>query len=77
MGALGGGRTIQLWVPAKGPVTWPDRSPAGTYIGTKRYRHVVEDGDRICVAVHGIAARVCHPKQTAKQETGMAYLADD
>lgn len=68
-----GGDPVKLWIPKPGPVTWPDGAPAGTYRGDKRYHDVVERGDRICVAVTGIAERVCHPKRTTRTATGYAW----
>ena len=73
---MGGGGQIKVWVPAAGPVTWPDGTPAGKYTGSKRYRNVVENGDRICVNVNGIAELVCHAKKTAKQEMSSRFVAD-
>jgi hypothetical protein len=69
-GMIGGGAQVPVWIPKAGPVTWPDGTPAGNYTGSKQYQTVVENGDRICVKVSGIAEHVCHDKKTAT--TGMA-----
>ena len=66
IGSIGG--RIKVWVPKPGKVTWPDGSPAGRYTGHKKYRDVVEQPDRICVRVGGIAELVCHDKKTTKTE---------
>ena len=76
VGVMGGGGQVQVWVPASGPVTWLDGTPAGTYNGHKRYKDIVEDGDRICVRVKGVAERVCHPKKTARTEQSSPYRAE-
>jgi hypothetical protein len=73
---VGGGGQIELWVPAKGPVTWPDGKPAGKYTGEKRYRDVVEKDNRICVRVSGVAELVCHPKKTATKTKGSRWDTD-
>jgi hypothetical protein len=75
VGTMGGGQ-VQVWIPAPGPVTWMNGTPAGTYTGHKRYQNVVEEADRICVTVRGVAERVCHAKKTAKRELSYRFDLD-
>ena len=75
-GAIGGGGQIQVWVPKPGKVTWADGTPAGRYTGHKKYRDVVEQPDRICVRVYGVAELVCHDKKTTKTEMAYRYGLD-
>lgn len=57
------------WVPAAGPVTWPDGAPAGRYNGMERYpvQDVTDLGNRYCVTVTKVATQVCHPKETSER----------
>jgi hypothetical protein len=55
----------RIFTPKPGPVTWPDRTRAGKFVGRwgdYQERDIVEVGDAYCVAVDGVAERVCHAK---------------
>jgi len=76
IGTLGGRKPVLHWIPRPGKVTWPDGSPAGSFRGGRRYRDAEEVGDRICVEVATVAARVCHPKQTTPRELALPSFDD-
>jgi hypothetical protein len=63
-----GGR--RQWTMRSGTVVWPDGSPAGTFKGPGDYfdRDVEVRGELLCVAVEGVAEKVCHHRADADHE---------
>jgi len=72
IGEHDGGASVDIggrrqWTMRSGNVVWPDGSPAGTFKGPGGYfdRDVEVRGDLLCVAVEGIAEKVCHHRADA------------
>jgi hypothetical protein len=80
-GLVLGGVESTFWVPAKGPVTWEDGTPAGRWIGTEPLEDIREVPEKkpasVCESPRPIAGWLCHPLRTTKRKKATTVRRED